>query len=208
MTGPEEMAVWVDALASDPWTLRPASASDEEWNEARQLARAESLLNLRQAPPLQQDPVAAMLGLVPDPGLFVDGSAIRRLRGKASVSQIAARLQTYGWEVSAADVRDWQTRPGVVLAPALLERLAKVLGVTTEAITRRTGELVPHAVATSARWRNLVAQFAALLGVATDIAESRLVGALVAAKYRNEAPESYLEAAEAYVTALEKSREG
>ena len=34
-----------------------------------------------------------------------------------------------------------------------------------------------------------------------------VVGALAGARYRNQSPESYLEAAEAYVTALEKSRE-
>lgn len=205
--GSEETAALVDALVSDPWTPRPASVSDEDWNEARQLAKMENLLGIRQVPPLEQDPVAAMLGLIPDPNLVVDGSAIKRLRGKVSVSQIAARLQEYGWEVSAADVRDWQARPGVVLAPALLERLANVLGVTVEGITRRAGALVAPEVATSPRWHSLVARFAALLNVEPGAAQPRLVGALAVARYRNESAESFLEAAEAYVTALEKSRD-
>ena len=192
---------------SDPWTPRPASASDEEWDEARQLAKVETLLSIRQAPPLEQDPVAAMLGLVPDPNLVVDGSAIKRLRGNTPVSQIAASLRAYGWDVSAADVRDWQARPGVVLTPALLERLARVLGVTVERITRRAGAQVAPEVASSPRWHNLVARFAAVLNLAPGAAQPRLVGALAGARYRNESPESYLEAAEAYVAALEKSRE-
>lgn len=205
--GPEEMAALVDALVSDPWTPRPASASDEEWDEAMQLAKVESLLSAQQAPPLEQDPVAAMLGLIPDPNLVVDGSAIRRLRGNVPVSQIADRLQAYGWAVSAADVRDWQVRSGVVLAPALLERLANVLGVTVERITRRSGALVAPEVATSPRWQSLLVRLGALLNVAPGAAQPRLVGALASARYRNESPESYLEAAEAYVEALEKSRE-
>lgn len=205
--GSEEMAAMVDALVSDPWTPRPASVSDEEWDEVRQLAKVENLLSIRQAPPLEQDPVAAMLGLIPDPNVVVDGSAIKRLRGKVSVSQIAARLQASGWDVSAADVRDWQARPGVVLPPALLERLANVMGVTVEGITRRAGSLVAADVATSPRWHSLVARFAALLNVSPGAAQPRLVGALVGARYRNESPESYLEAAEAYVAALENSRE-
>lgn len=205
--GPEEMAALVDALVSDPWTPRPASASDEEWDEAMQLAKVESLLSAQQAPPLEQDPVAAMLGLIPDPSLVVDGSAIRRLRGKVPVSQIADRLQAYGWDVTAADVRDWQARPGVVLAPALLERLANVLGVTVERITRRAGAPVAPEVATSPRWHSLLVRFAALLNVAPEAAQPRLIGALAGARYRNQSPESYMEAAEAYVTALEKSRE-
>jgi len=205
--GSEEMAALVDALVSDPWTARPASVSNEEWDEARQLAEVENLLSIREAPPLEQDRVAAMLGLIPDPNLVVDGSAIKRLRGKVPVSQIAARLQTYGWDVSAADVRDWQARPGVVLAPALLERLANVMGTTVEGITRRAGTVIDPDVAASPRWHSVVARLAALLNVAPGVAQPRLAGALAGARYRNESAESYLEAAESYVAALEKSRE-
>ena len=208
MSSAEDLAVLVDALVNDPWMPRPESVSEVEWAEAQSLAEVEKLLGAQGAPALEHDPVAAMLGLRPVPALVLDGPAMKQLRGKLSVSEVANRLQAYGWEVLAADVRSWQnSSAAVALAPALMERIAAVLGSTVEAITRETGSMVDPAIASDPRWESIVERLAAVLRVAWAQAEIRLAGAMTAAAYRHEAPDSFLEAADAYVTRLERSRE-
>src|SRR5688572_2790661 len=56
------------------------------------------------ATPLESDPVAAMLGLVPDPGYALDSEALARARKNARLksSELAARLVSRGWEVRTA----------------------------------------------------------------------------------------------------------
>lgn len=208
MRDTEGMARLVDALGNDPWMPRPNSVSEDEWAEARSLAGVESLLALNGAPPLEQDPVAAMLGLRPVPTLVLDGPAIKRLRGRMSVSDVARRLQSYGWEVSSADVRSWQDSSGAVaLAPALVERIAAVLGSTVDKITRHAGSLVDPVIADHPRWQSIVERLATVLKIDWERAEIRLAGAMATAAYRNEASDSFLEAADAYVSGVEKARE-
>lgn len=208
MRDADRLAPLVDALKNDPWMPRPTSVSEDEWAEARSLAEVESLLAVNGAPPLEQDPVAAMLGLRPVPTLVLDGLSIKRLRGRMSVSDVARRLQSYGWEVSSADVRSWQdSSAAVALAPALVERIAAVLGSTVDKITRQTGSLVDPAIADHPRWQSIVERLATVLKIDWEQAEIRLAGAMTTAAYRHEAPNSFLEAADAYVSGVEKVRE-
>src|ERR1700674_5320284 len=53
------------------------------------------------APPLNADPVAAMLGLIPDPQVGLDSRALSRARKNAKLkpSDISERLLARGWDV-------------------------------------------------------------------------------------------------------------
>lgn len=209
MLGDHEMSVWVEALIKDPTTTRPDEVPEDAWREVRQLARLQSWLEVPGPPPLTQDPVAAMLGLVPDAGRVLDGSAIKRARTRAGlrVSEVAERLRAYGWQVTSAEVRDWEARPGQVVAPALSLRVAGVLGTHVDEITQPAGRAISEAVTEDPRWLSVVERFARLLDLPAVQSESRLIAALSPVRFRNETPSSYLDAAEDYVARLESSRE-
>lgn len=201
--------MWLDALIKDPSTHRPDDVPEDAWRDIQQCARLRSWLEVPGPPPLQQDPVAALLGLVPDEGRVLNGSAIKqaRTRMRLRVSEVADRLRGYGWQVTSAEVRDWETGSGQVVAPALTLRLAGVLGTSVDGITQPAGRVIPAAVAEDPRWLSVVLRFARLLDLSAAQSESRLVAALSLARFRNETPSSYLDSAEHYVAGLESSRE-
>lgn len=64
------------------------------------------------APPLEADPVAAMLGLIPDPHVALDSRAMSRARknAKLKTSDVAERLRTRGWDIAVRDVFQWETQ--------------------------------------------------------------------------------------------------
>ena len=196
-------------MVRNPSAPRPKAVTAEVWEEAKQLAALEMSLEVPGAPVLDQDPVAAMLGMVPDLTREVDGAAVKRARvkSKLQVSEVASQLKERGWQVSAAQVRDWETKPGQVLPPALTLRLATILNLLANVITRPIGQLVPADVADRPRWGRLVQRVAALWCVPLDSAEPRLVAALTTARFRNETTDSYLEAAESLVAQMEGSHE-
>lgn len=90
------------------------------------------------APPLEEDPTALMLGLVPDPAVSLNGAALKRYRQSAGLkqSELAARLAERGWNVTTKDVFAWETKSAAGLAPALIRAIADELDVDTEQVTR------------------------------------------------------------------------
>lgn len=58
------------------------------------------------APPLEQDPVAAMLGLVPDSAHSLNNTALKQAMQRAGLktSDLAERLSKRGWDVANRDV--------------------------------------------------------------------------------------------------------
>jgi hypothetical protein len=59
-------------------------------------------------PALDDDPTAAMLGLVPNPVDALDGQAVKRCRQQATLgqSELAARLRERAWPIDPEDVTD------------------------------------------------------------------------------------------------------
>lgn len=86
------------------------------------------------APPLQADPVAAMLGLVPDASFRLDSAAFTQLCTRQGVkpTTLAARLKKRGWEVDAADVFRWRTSVASDVSPALIRVIGEELGVSPD----------------------------------------------------------------------------
>jgi transcriptional regulator with XRE-family HTH domain len=98
-------------------------------------------------PPLDTDPLALALGLVPDPDRRLSGPCLKRARMKRHVqtSQLADLLATRGWDVSTKTVFRWELAASAEIAPALLAAIAEVLQVPIEDLTASAGEHDPAA---------------------------------------------------------------
>lgn len=96
----------------------------------------------QEAPPLQSDPVAAMLGLVPDPSFRLDSTAFTQLcsRNRVKPTKLAARLRDRGWDVDAADVFRWQTSVASDVSPALIRAMAEVIGTSPDKLVAAPGK--------------------------------------------------------------------
>jgi hypothetical protein len=106
---------------------------------------AESLLHVAEmiwelgsgAPALEADPVAAELGLVPDPNRALDSRALKAAMNKAGLraSDVASRLKRREWEVETRDVFAWTSRGGLDVPPALVRALAEILNTSAQRLT-------------------------------------------------------------------------
>jgi transcriptional regulator with XRE-family HTH domain len=163
------------------------------------------------APPLQDDPIAAMLGLVPDPNQALDPKALKSARMKAglSPSQLAQRLTERGWEVNQAKVAGWEGRSSDEVHPALIKAIAEETQTSIDRLTTKR-EATSHgktiaAVVRSDRFADLKARWARLRGVPSEMAESMLVSRMNAAVHRGDHPseEQLLANLEALLGAIE-----
>jgi hypothetical protein len=120
------------------------------------------------APPLERDPVAAMLGLVPDPSRSLDRESLQRVLQSAGVriSTLAQKLSQRGWEVATRDVFNWQTRDNAAVPPALIQAIAEIAGVSPEELTVDRGGTPSHvalkSVTSSAKFHELAERWARL----------------------------------------------
>lgn len=174
------------------------------------------------APPLEDDPVAAMLGLVPDPGYQLNPAAFKRARTKANLkpTALAAALSRRGWSVSAGDVFGWERTGDASMSPALVRAVAAELHTKPDALTSTAskpgaaGEHRRHAtargvaadVAQTQAFKTLVARFARLQGVSLGMAGSTLQSRMLATVHRGDHPtaEQMLASVEGLVNALEQ----
>lgn len=163
------------------------------------------------APPLADDAVAAMLGLVPDPELELDGKALASVRKQAgfTVSTLAARLAARGWDVSSKDVFAWESGRNVPQAPALINAIAQEIGIDSDRLRHRKREDPERAklfaVVASATFKNLAQRWARIQGTTVELAASALESRMLVAVHRGGAPdeEILLDSLEAMVSALE-----
>src|SRR5713226_3848847 len=83
-----------------PAQQRKARASWKLLDTARQAAEDYT------PPPLDADPLALALGLVPDPGRRLSGLGLKkaRMKRRLQTSQLAALLAARGWDVSTKTV--------------------------------------------------------------------------------------------------------
>ena len=163
------------------------------------------------APPLADDPVAAMLGLVPDPEFELDGKALAsaRKRSGLTVSSRASLLAERGWEVSGKDVFAWESGRGAPRGPALINALAQETSVDADRLRRRVSEdperATLAAVIGSAAFKSLAERWARLQGTTAALAASALESRMLVAVHRGGAPdeEVLLDSLEAMISAIE-----
>lgn len=168
---------------------------------------------IRGAPPLDSDPVAAMLGLVADPDCALDPKALTRVRKNAglTVSQLADRLAARGWEVQARDVFRWENQSSTEVVPALIAAIAEEIDTAMERLTRASGAATAEpewlaAVTETPAFQKLVERWVKLQGVPQALAVSALESRMNATVHRGSRPDAkqLLQSLDALVTALEK----
>lgn len=192
--------------------LREADLDDNEVSTLEGLADTSDLLWLstRRAPSIGEDPVAAMLGLVPDPLVTLDSKALPRLRKRSrlTISDLAMRLEERGWKVQASDVFRWESRSAPDVPPALIQAIAAVLHTTPNLISalQQTDDRF-SVVRNTARFQDLVARWMKALDLSQSMAVSALETRMGATVHRGEEPdpEQLLNALDILVSAVEST---
>jgi hypothetical protein len=197
--------------------LHDAELNDEELENITALCDTADLLWLAAhgAPPLADDPVAAMLGLVPDPECSLDSKALTAARRRVGLtaSGLAERLHERGWEFQKGDVFRWETRSAADVTPAVIQAIADIL-------SRPVESLIAAPVPTSAQdqlasvrqhplFERLVDRWARIQHVSRAVAAAALETRMAATVHRGERPdpEQLLHALEALVTSVEQANE-
>lgn len=166
-------------------------------------------------PPLEEDRVAAMLGLIPDPDYSLDSSALARARRKAgfSASDLAGRLAAREWEVSVADVFRWETRSAPEVSPALIRAIAEETGVDPDSLiidkaaAPESGAVA--AVMASTDFTELVNRWAENQRISPALAKTTLKARMQTSVHRGEKPDAaqMLRTLAAFVDAHEKDHD-
>lgn len=163
------------------------------------------------APPLDQDPVAAMLGLVPDRECSLDPRSFARARQRARIpaSALSQRLRVRGWTHSTADVVRWQSAAADV-PPALVQAIADELRVDVDALIRPVGAGTDRfeAVRRAPRFEEIVARWAHVRNIAQAVARAELDSRMAATVHRGQLPnpDQVLSALDALVRTVEDAR--
>lgn len=167
------------------------------------------------APPLQSDPVAAMLGLVPDSSFRLDSTAFTQLCSRHGLkpTKLADRLRARGWAVEASDVFRWQTSVASDVSPALIRAIAETIGTSPDKLVAapaaKQGALdtVTDLVTATRRFSDLVQRFALAQQISPSMAQTLLRSRMLTTVHRGREPEvgQMLDSLEALVRALETS---
>jgi transcriptional regulator with XRE-family HTH domain len=168
------------------------------------------------APPLNQDPVAAMLGLVPDNRRSLDADALKKALQSAGVqvSELARRLGLRGWDVTTRDVFNWQTKSNASVPPALIQAISEILGKPADSLTVDLGESPNHrvvrSVTSSEAFQALAERWARLRHTTQALGASALESKLATSVYRGDDPDEaqMLASLEELVSALESETPG
>jgi hypothetical protein len=167
------------------------------------------------APQIESDPVAAMLGLIPDPRCALDPKALARARKNARLksSELANRLVARGWDVQVRDIFRWENQSAAEVAPALIKAIAEETNSSVDRLTKNweaTAEYDAIAVVTrSPRFERLVERWARIQGMPRALAASALESRMLATVHRGDRPDAdqLMQSLEALVTALESEGE-
>lgn len=195
--------------------LRDAEFTDRDRDEiATLLDTADKLwLSAHGAPTLDDDPVAAVLGLVPDPECRLDSAALSRTRKRAglTVSDVAQRLRERGWEFEKGDVFRWETRTAVDVPPAVVQAIADILSTPVDGLIAASSSLsAPDHLAAVRRhplFEQLVDRWARVQRVSPAVALATLDSRMLATVHRGEQPdaEQLLRSLDALVTSVERA---
>lgn len=200
---------------------------DDEQAQARRIVKAADLVwdDAHGAPPLDQDPVAAMLGLVPDPSYQVNPAALKKARTRARLkpTELSAALSKRGWPVTTGDVFKWEQTGTASIAPALVRAVAEELHTDADALTgthfgkaENAGSFqsiagnVADQVTRSPAFQDLVRRFAKAQRMPSRMASSTLHAQMLATVHRGEhpTPEQMLASLQAFVEVLEADTSG
>jgi len=213
---------YLDHLAArrrDPPDLTHLPVTEQEPTQRLLDAlRAAWQADLDAPPPLDHDPLAISLGLVPDPARPLAGPALRQARRRAQlqVSDVGRRLSARGWPTSTADVAAWERQAATPVKPAVIAALAAELAVPIEQLitapsSRKLDRLVAEVSATK-RFGAITRRWANLLGLPGDAAASASLQQLMAAGHVRRGheltAEEWLSVLEALVDARESSAGG
>lgn len=194
-----------------------ANLSEEQRTVVARILEVDDLVwkSAHGAPSLQSDPVAAMLGLVPDASFRLDSTAFTQQCSRRSVrpTRLAERLRARGWKVDAADVFRWQSSVASDVSPALIRAIAEELSISPDklvappAATPTALDTVTELVAATKRFGDLVQRFALAQRISPSMAQTMLRTRMLATVQRGNEPEveQMLESLEALVRALETS---
>lgn len=167
------------------------------------------------APPLESDPVAAMLGLIPAPRCALDPKALARARKNARLkpSELADRLVARGWDVQVRDVFRWETQSAADVAPALIKAIAEETNSSVDRLTKSQEAAAEHeaitAVTRSPKFEKLVERWARIQGLPRALAASALESRMLATVHRGDRPDTdqLMRSLDALVTAVERGGE-
>lgn len=194
--------------------LRDAELSEWDGAELASIVEvADTLwLSAQGAPALADDPVAAMLGLVPDSNCRLNSTALVRARKKArmSVSDVATRLTQRGWAFGTSDVFRWETRNAADVPPAVVEAISDILdspvddlitAPSTDPVSGALGDVRRHPL-----FEQLVGRWAQARRVSHAVAAATLESRMVATVHRGDHPdtEQLLRSLDALVTSVEQ----
>lgn len=195
--------------------LRDSGVDASEREELMSLADASDALWLsaQGAPPLADDPVAAILGLIPDRECSLDSKALTRARKRAGlkVSDVAARLRTRGWTTQDADVFRWENRSAADVTPAVVQAIAEILGTPLESLILKPESDTNGSLFAEIRqhplFEQLVSRWARARNVPRAVAIAALESRMVATVHRGADPDAdqLLLSLDALVTAFERS---
>lgn len=212
----EVLEAFLDSMPRPNLEARTASWSVSERAEFQSLIDAADLVweAGHGAPPLDADPVAAMLGLVPDPRIRLDSGALSRSRKKARLkpSDLCERLVSRGWDIEVRDVFRWENQIPSDVGPALINAIAEVLGVGAEQLTVVRGTSPERqdfsAIVNSPSFEGLVNRWARLQGISRSLASSALQSRLLATVHRGDRPndEQMLRSLDSLIAALEQEQ--
>lgn len=168
------------------------------------------------APPLKSDPVAAMLGLIPDPRCALDPKALVRARKNARLkpSELADRLVARGWDVQIRDVFRWENQSAADVPPALIKAIAEETNTSADRLTESREVTAEYeavaAVTRSPRFERLVERWARIQGVSRALAASALESRMLATVHRGDRPDAdqLMQSLDTLVTAVESAGGG
>jgi len=163
------------------------------------------------APPLEADPVAAALGLVPDPKTMLEPRALKSAMAKAGLqaSEVARQLKAREWTVETRDVFAWTTKGRPDVPPALIRAVADVVGTSETKLSgeRRPTpfELAVRDVVQTPAFESLAERWAHLHRTTLASARTLLAARMPAAAHRGDHPDTnqMLASLETLVTVLE-----
>ncbi|MDQ1547523.1 MAG: hypothetical protein QOH69_2427 [Actinomycetota bacterium] len=164
-----------------------------------------------QPPRLEDDPAARILGLVVDPALRFDGSAVKRARIRAGLKLplLVQKLIQRGWEVTNSEALGWENGRSGAIAPALIAAVADIVGASQSSLAASAPTNDPvSAIRTSESFRQLVTRAAEALSVPWDVAAAKLESAAAIPVHRGGTPDidAALQSLEVLVEELESRR--
>lgn len=188
------------------------SLSDREQTLIAEQERLDTLIrdSLLAAPPLASDPVAALLGLIPDPSMQLDSAQFAKLCKKrgAKPNALATALRNRGWQIDASDVFRWQTGSTSDAHPALIKAVAELLDASTSDLIASSASVLDRVTATvmeTRQFENLAKRLATAQHTTVEMARSALGSRMLAVVHRGDEvePNQMLQSLETLVAALE-----